>query len=99
MVNEAYELILGIDDDLYLIRLMCKTGACFEELGREVGVKLYGRVGVIARTNFIDQLIVDFLSQGAKGGMGESLTSEMKREAERQIEKLNRKIEDTVEDF
>jgi hypothetical protein len=78
---------------------MCKTGACYSELGREVGMRLYGRVGQIARTNFIDQLIVDFLSQGAKGGMGESLTLEMKREAQRQIEKLNRKIEDTTEDF
>ena len=32
LINEAYELILNIDDDLYLIRLMCKTGVCYSEL-------------------------------------------------------------------
>ena len=46
-------LFLIIEDDLYLIRLLLKTGPCLKKLKRKTAVKLIRRIILIIKSNFL----------------------------------------------
>lgn len=64
LVNEAYKLILSKEDDLYLIRLMNKTGPCYQQLEPRVAAGLRARAKTIGKTNFVSNLLSQFLGDG-----------------------------------
>lgn len=63
LVNEAYRLILSKDDDLYLIRLMTRTGVCFDKLEADVANELRQRALIIGRNDYIKNVIDGFLQR------------------------------------
>ena len=69
-VNEAYKLILSQHDDLYLIRLMTRTGVCYDKLEQSVAEELKRRVRQIDKTDFIGDLVHQFIREdtGSRGG-------------------------------
>lgn len=62
-LEEAYKLILEMDDDLYLIRLMIKTGACYEKLSSDTGEQLRNKVRLVSRARCLQDLYEQFLSE------------------------------------
>ena len=66
-INEAYKSILETQDDLYLIRLMGKTGVCYEELDYSTATQLKNRVDEISKTTYIDNLIEEFQQENDDG--------------------------------
>lgn len=64
-INEAYNLILSKEDDLYLIRLMTKTGVCYDRLQPEVSKELKRRAQSIGNNDYIQNLVSEFT--GLKG--------------------------------
>ena len=51
--SASFQQVLGSGDDLYLLRLLLKTGVCVEELERETREDLLERLGLIATSGFL----------------------------------------------
>jgi len=60
-INEAYCIILDTQDDLYLLRLMAKTGVCYHKLDHPVQRDLKERVRLMKDAEFVAELIQEFL--------------------------------------
>lgn len=81
-VNEAYRLILLTNDDFYLLRLMAKTGVCFNKLEYSVKESLKSRVNELKKSEFINDLVDEFdreaskleVQEGRKKGSDKSVT-------------------------
>lgn len=66
-INEAYRLILLTHDDFYLLRLMAKTGVCYERLDFSVKNGLFERVCELKKSEFINDLVDEFEREGNRG--------------------------------
>lgn len=66
-LNEAYKLIMSKEDDLYLIRLMTKTGVCYDRLQPAVAKELKKRAQSIGSNDYIQNLVSEFTGiQGSR---------------------------------
>jgi hypothetical protein len=63
LIEEAYKLILSQDDDLYLIRLMTRTGPCYDLLEPSTANDLRRRVIKIGKTDVIKNIVNEFLGR------------------------------------
>lgn len=75
-VDQAYESLLDNEDDIYLLRLMIKTGPCFKEIGEKTSVKLINRVLDLFNSNFIDKTCIDFFLEAKEERLFNSLSLE-----------------------
>ncbi|KAL4475125.1 hypothetical protein ABPG74_001821 [Tetrahymena malaccensis] len=55
-LNRAYQMLLDIEDDIYLLRMMSITGPCFSKLNQNVGKKLMRRINKITQSQFMDSI-------------------------------------------
>ncbi|EAR93673.2 endo-1,4-beta-xylanase xylA, putative (macronuclear) [Tetrahymena thermophila SB210] len=55
-LNRAYQMLLDIEDDIYLLRMMSITGPCFSKLNQNVGKKLIRRINKITQSQFMDSI-------------------------------------------
>ena len=62
-VQGAFEATLNSGDDLYLLRLMAKTGACLNELDRKIAVKLMCRITKILSCKFLEKISLGFFEE------------------------------------
>lgn len=60
-LDEAYTHVLNAGDDIYLIRLMMKTGSCLKKLRRKTAVLLLKRLAMIGKSNFLQKICLNFL--------------------------------------
>jgi hypothetical protein len=59
--DQAFKLLLDSGDDLYLLRLMYKTGPdCYKVLGENTSLRLFAKVVGIAKSQFMNDLVLDF---------------------------------------
>lgn len=64
--SESFRQVLGSGDDLYLLRLLLKTGLCMEELEQETREDLLERLGLIAASGFLAKVGEEWLAQEGK---------------------------------
>lgn len=64
-IQDAYSLILSTNDDLYLLRLMAKTGVCYQLLNPETRIELKTRITKIQNAKFFNELVDQFLPKTA----------------------------------
>jgi hypothetical protein len=73
----AYKCLLDAGDDLYLIRLMYKTGPdCYRLLDEQTSLRLFSRVIAIAKSQFMNDLVVDFFFEACDSGLASQIDSE-----------------------
>lgn len=60
-IDKAYDLVLSSGDDIYLLRLMMKTGSCIKKLRRKTAVALLKRLTQIGKSNFLQKICFNFL--------------------------------------
>lgn len=65
-LDEAYRRVLSTGDDIYLLRLMHKTGVCFKQLSPEIFKAVLHRLGMILSSNFLENLGMNWVRQGVK---------------------------------
>ncbi|KAL4512059.1 hypothetical protein ABPG72_005061 [Tetrahymena utriculariae] len=62
-LNRAYQMLLDIEDDIYLLRMMSITGPCFSKLNQNVGKKLMRRINKITQSQFMDSISFQLFSK------------------------------------
>ena len=73
----AYRRILDSGDDLYLLRLMYKTGPdCYRLLDENTSLRLFSRVVSIAKSQFLNDLVVDFFFEACDTNLAAQMDSE-----------------------
>lgn len=73
----AYKTILDSGDDLFLLRLMYKTGPdCYRLLNEATSLRLFSRVVAIAKSQFLNDTILDFFFEACDSGMASQLDKE-----------------------
>lgn len=78
-VDEAYREILNSSDDLYLLRLMIKTGpGCYSKLKPLTSSILFKRIVKISKANFLDDIVMDYFLECCESGMVSYLDREVK---------------------
>lgn len=59
----AYDELLRFKDDIYLLRLMIKTGPCFEELKEKTSLKVLNRMVELTNCDFIERACLGFFKE------------------------------------
>ena len=77
-LEEAYKKVLGTGDDIYLLRLMHKTGVCFKQLSQETCKIVLQRLGMILNSNFLENLGMAWINQAIRERVYQKLHSEDK---------------------
>jgi hypothetical protein len=73
----AYRTILDSGDDLFLLRLMYKTGPdCYRLLNEATSLRVFSRVVAIAKSQFLNDTILDFFFEACDSGMASQLDKE-----------------------
>lgn len=62
-LEEAYRRVLLTGDDIYLLRLMHKTGVCIKHLNSETCKAILQRLGMILNSNFLEILGMNWISE------------------------------------
>lgn len=62
--NAAYRMILSNQDDFYLLRLMTKTGVCWERLDHDLQAQLKTRIAEIFKSDFLTDLKSQWTNSG-----------------------------------
>ncbi|OMJ79241.1 hypothetical protein SteCoe_20794 [Stentor coeruleus] len=65
-VEEAYKRVLLTGDDIYLLRLMHKTGVCVKHLSGETCRKVMQRLGMIMNSCFLETLGMSWVGEALK---------------------------------
>lgn len=58
-VEDAYIKVLNSGDDIYLLRLMHKTGTCLSKMSSGACKRILGRLGMILNSGFLEGIGVD----------------------------------------
>jgi hypothetical protein len=67
-MSEAYENVLQMKDDIYLLRLMCQTQPCLNMLNPETAGKVMKKLCGIMQSRFVENISLDWVEQaGSKG--------------------------------
>lgn len=61
--GESFRMVLESGDDLYLLRLILKTGVCLDELPPETCEDLLERLGLVSTSDFLGSVCSDWLRQ------------------------------------
>ena len=76
-IDEAYSTILDCEDDVYLLRLMIKTGpSCYKCMNRGLSNKLFDRVIKLTKSNFLDNMILNFFLEACRSDLTNHIESE-----------------------
>ena len=90
-LDEAYTNVLNSGDDIYLIRLMMKTGSCLKKLRRKTAVGLLKRLSMIGKSNFLQKMCLNFLDEFKNKNAIESLKIEEQKKILDTLENMQRK--------
>lgn len=86
-LDEAFEKILETGDDIYLLRLMHKTGVCLDRLNKETSRNVLQRLGMILNSNFLENLGIAWIDEAVREGVFWKMSED---EQDVAIEILNR---------
>lgn len=75
-VAKAYSLVLDSGDDLYLLRLMLKTGVVLEEMPKDLGVEVMRRLGYVMNSLFLENIGMDWVEDSYHIGLFDRLEAE-----------------------
>jgi len=90
-LDEAYTQVLASGDDIYLIRLMMKTGSCLKKLKRKTAVSLLKRLAMIGKSNFLQKICLNFLDDFKDKNATEELKIEEQKKILEVLENMQRK--------
>ncbi|KAL4506684.1 hypothetical protein ABPG72_000255 [Tetrahymena utriculariae] len=87
-VDQAFQIILDSEDDLYFIRLLMRIGMQIEKLQRQTAVRAIQRYLMVQKSNFVNRLCFDFYHDSLNSGLQDHLTIEDQREVQEVVEEL-----------
>ena len=90
-LEEAYSTVLESGDDIYLIRLMMKTGSCLKKLRRKTAVLLLKRLALIGKSNFLQKMCLNFLDDFKNKDATEALKIEDQKKILEALKNIQRK--------
>lgn len=90
-LEEAYSTVLESGDDIYLIRLMMKTGSCLKKLRRKTAVSLLKRLALIGKSNFLQKMCLNFLDDFKNKDATEALKIEDQKKILEALKNIQRK--------
>ena len=90
-LDEAYSTVLNSGDDIYLIRLMMKTGSCLKKLRRKTAVLLLKRLALVGKSNFLQKMCLNFLDDFKNKDATEALKIEDQRKILDSLKNIQRK--------
>ena len=90
-LDDAYTQVLASGDDIYLIRLMMKTGSCLKKLRRKTAVSLLKRLAMIGKSNFLQKMCLNFLEDFKDKNATEELKIEEQKKILDVLENMQRK--------
>lgn len=64
-METAYQLVITSKDDLFLVRLMYKTGPCLDKLSPALCSSILRRLSVIIKSQFIKELSKEWLNEAS----------------------------------
>lgn len=77
-VEEAYKRVLLTGDDIYLLRLMHKTGVCVKHLSVETCKKVMQRLGMIMNSCFLETLGMTWVGEAVEEKVLQKMNAEDK---------------------
>lgn len=78
-INDAYNVVLDEGDDLYLLRLMMKTGpTTYSRIQDSTAARLFKKVVSITKEQFLDSIVLDFFFEACEADLVEFLDAETK---------------------
>lgn len=78
-IKAAYRKILETGDDIYLLRLIHKTGVCLKDLDVTTGLTVIRRLGQIMHSNFLESLGLQWIEETVQKGVFYQLPSDVQR--------------------
>ena len=78
-VKAAYRKILETGDDIYLLRLIHKTGVCLKDLDVTTGLTVIRRLGQIMHSNFLESLGLQWIEETVQKGIFYQLPSDVQK--------------------
>lgn len=63
-------------DDIYLMRLMSRTGPCIEQLNRKTALAVTNRITRLANADFMENVFLDVMGEGFDLQLTDQLTIE-----------------------
>jgi len=73
-IEKAYERVVNSGDDIYLMRLMSKTGPCLEQLNRKTATDVTNRIVKLSGANFMEGLFMNVIKDGFDLDLADSLS-------------------------
>ena len=74
--EKAYDEILKFRDDIYLLRLLIKTGPCFDELKEKTSVEIMNRLLDLNNCDFISKTCLGFFQEARNENLLNALSLE-----------------------
>lgn len=68
-LEKAFDRVLNVSDDIYLIRLMAKVGVNLKKLTKGTSIRVIERLVNITRSHFFQKLALDFIEEGLECGV------------------------------
>lgn len=75
-LDEAFRRILVTGDDIYLLRLMHKTGVCLKGLNKDTCKSVLQRLGMILNSNFLENLGMAWIAEAVQEGIFSKLSED-----------------------
>ncbi|CAG9312663.1 unnamed protein product [Blepharisma stoltei] len=88
-VNTAYKSILDTGDDIYLLRLMHKTGPCLRKFSENTARAVLKRLGLILNSNFIENIGLNWILESIELGHIKSISSDEKAQLVEALDKMS----------
>lgn len=78
-IKAAYRKILETGDDIYLLRLIHKTGVCLKDLDVTTGLTVLRRLGQIMHSNFLESLGLQWIEETVQKGVFYQLPNDVQK--------------------
>lgn len=79
-IDQAYKIILDSEDDIYLLRLMIKTGpSAYKKMDQYLANKLFNRVIQLTKVNFLDNMILNFFLEACQNNFSSHIQQDNKQ--------------------
>ncbi|CAG9332144.1 unnamed protein product [Blepharisma stoltei] len=88
-LDSAYKSILETGDDIYLLRLMHKTGPCFHHFSPATSSAVLSRLSLILNSNFIESLSLTWLLESIQLGCITVISSDEKTQVIDALERIS----------
>lgn len=89
-LDTAYKRIIDSNDDIYLMRLMMKTGSCLKKLRRNTAINLIKKISLITQNNFVNKIWIKFFQEIFKEKTINDLSIENQNKIMEILYKLNK---------